>query len=240
MSEAPLSKKYALVTGGSRGIGRAIAGCLQREGARVMVTGTRPNGDRPSHCEYRDVDFTDREATERFANEIADLEFDILVNNAGFNKISPFTEINPVDFDEIQAVNTRAPFLLCQAVLPRMRQHGWGRIVNINSIFGVVSKEYRAPYSTSKFALDGMTAALAAEVAAEGILANCVSPGVIETELTKGVLGAEGIEKMAEKIPMGRLGRPEEIAELVCWLAGPSNTYISGQNIVIDGGYSRI
>jgi 3-oxoacyl-[acyl-carrier protein] reductase len=121
-----------------------------------------------------------------------------------------------------------------------MRKNQWGRIINISSIFGVVSKEFRAPYSMSKFGLDGMTAALAAEVAADGILANCVAPGFIDTELTRSVLGESGIAAITAGIPIGRLGQPEEIAALVAWLVSPENTYISGQNIVIDGGFSRV
>ncbi len=112
--------------------------------------------------------------------------------------------------------------------------------MNIASVFGIVSKEQRAAYSASKFALDGLTTALAAEVASSGVLANCVSPGFIETDLTQRILGAEGLAEMRAKVPMKRLGRPEEVAALVVWLAGPDNTYISGQNIVIDGGFSRV
>jgi NAD(P)-dependent dehydrogenase (short-subunit alcohol dehydrogenase family) len=165
---------------------------------------------------------------------------DILINNAGINKVGPFEDIALDDFDRIQQVNVRAPFLLCRAVLPGMRRKGWGRIVNITSIFSKVSKEMRAPYSASKFALDGLTAALAAEAASQGILANCVAPGVIDTDLTRAVLGETGIREMASKIPVGRLGKPEEIAAFVVWMAGPENTYISGQNIAIDGGFTRV
>jgi 3-oxoacyl-[acyl-carrier protein] reductase len=186
------------------------------------------------------VDFTDREATEKFAGEVANWGVDILVNNAGINKISPFDQLDPDDFDRIQAVNVRAPFLLCRAVIPTMRRKKWGRIVNISSIWGKISMEYRGPYSTSKFALDGMTAALAAEVAKYGILANCVAPGVIDTELTRTVLGEKGIAEITSKIPIGRLGKPEEIAAFIVWLASPDNTYISGQNIAIDGGFTRV
>ena len=127
-----------------------------------------------------------------------------------------------------------------RAVAPAMAARGWGRIVNIASIFGKVSKEFRASYSASKFALDGMSAALAAEVAATGVLVNCVSPGVIDTELTRRVLGEDGIRELASRVPQGRLGRPEEVAALVAWLAGPENTYVSGQNIAIDGGFTRV
>jgi NAD(P)-dependent dehydrogenase (short-subunit alcohol dehydrogenase family) len=125
-------------------------------------------------------------------------------------------------------------------LIPGMRSRGWGRIVNLSSILGKVSKEFRAAYSTSKFGLDGMTAALAAEVAADGILANCVAPGFIDTDLTRSILGEQGIAELVSRIPIKRLGTPEEIAAFVVWLAGPENTYLSGQNIAIDGGFTRV
>jgi len=235
-----LAGRFALVTGGTRGIGAAIARRLLASGARVMVTGTKQEGPIPSECTYQAVDFENPAATAAFAAQVAAMDVDILINNAGMNKISPFTDIDPGDFDRIQQVNVRAPFLLCQAVVPGMRKKGWGRIVNISSIFGKVSKEWRASYSTSKFALDGMTAALAAEVAAAGILVNCVAPGFIDTDLTRTILGEAGMADVAAKIPIKRLGTPEEVAALVVWLASPENTYVSGQNIAIDGGFTRV
>ena len=121
-----------------------------------------------------------------------------------------------------------------------MKKKGWGRIVNMTSIFGNITKEYRAPYSTSKFGLDGMTAALAAEVAEMGILANSVGPGFIDTELTRNVLGKKGIEELRDRIPIKRLGQANEIASLVSWLVSNENSYMSGQNLMIDGGFSRV
>lgn len=230
----------ALVTGGTRGIGVAIARRLVADGASVVVTGTRPDGAAPNGCVYHAIDFADRPATEAFAAEVAGWDIDVLVNNAGINKIGSFDRLKTEDFDSIQAVNVRAPFLLCRAVLPGMRRKKWGRIVNISSVFGKVSKELRGPYSASKFALDGMTAALAAEVAADGILANCVSPGFIDTELTHSILGDAGIAELVSRVPMKRLGTPEEVAAFVAWLVGRENTYISGQNIAIDGGFTRV
>lgn len=236
----PLDGRTALVTGARRGIGRAIAEKLLAQGAKVVGTGTKPGGGIPEGCAYEAVDFSDPQATAAFAAAAAELAPDILINNAGINRIAPFADIAPEDFALVQQVNVTAPFLLCRAVVPAMKAKGWGRIVNVGSIFGKVGRAERGAYAASKFALDGMTAALAAEVAAFGILANCVAPGVVDTELTRTVLGPERIERMKADIPMGRLGSAAEIAAFVAWLAGPENTYISGQNIAIDGGYTRV
>jgi 3-oxoacyl-[acyl-carrier protein] reductase len=236
----PLAGRNALVTGGTRGIGAAIAARLVRDGASVAITGTKPDVQVPAGVRYRGVDFTDRAAAEVFAAEVAGWDVEILVNSAGINRIAPFTEIATEDFDEIFAVNVRAAFLLSRAVVPFMRRRQWGRIVNISSVFGIVAKELRGSYAASKFALDGMTAALAAEVAVDGILANCVAPGVIDTELTRRVLGESGLTALLSKVPMRRLGRADEVAAFVAWLAGPENTFISGQNIAIDGGFTRV
>ena len=130
--------------------------------------------------------------------------------------------------------------ILCRAVLPGMRAAGWGRIVNISSVWGAISKTGRATYSATKSGLNGLTAGLAAEVAADGVLANCVSPGGVDTELLRGVYTEEQFAKLGRSVPIGRLAQPEEIAALVAWMAGPENTYISGQAILIDGGFSMV
>ncbi len=205
-------KKYAVVTGGTRGIGFAIAKRLVEDGLEVVVTGTKKDAEHPYGTSYYPVDFLDNDSVVNFVKFLKQQQVDILINNAGINKIGEFSLINIEDFDKVLQVNLRTPFQLCQAVIPSMKKNNWGRIINLTSIFGNITKEYRAPYSSSKFGLDGMTAALASEVSEFGILANSVGPGFIDTELTRNVLGKDGIIKIQKTIPMKRLGRVDEIA----------------------------
>jgi 3-oxoacyl-[acyl-carrier protein] reductase len=233
-----LSGKRALVTGGTRGIGAAVVELFKASGGDVVFTASGKSDRQPAGC--RAVDFSDTAATEAFAGGVSGEKFDILVNCAGINVISPFAELSTEDFDRIHLVNVRAPLLLCRALVPGMRERRWGRIVNVSSIFGHVSKAARASYSASKFGLEGLTAALAAEVAADGILANCIAPGFVETDMTRSVLGEAGIREISARIPIGRLARPAEIAHLICWMASAENSYVSGQSFVIDGGFTRV
>ena len=121
-----------------------------------------------------------------------------------------------------------------------MKSKGWGRIVNVSSIWGKIGKEFRASYSASKFALDGLTLAIAAEHSQDGILANCIAPGFTDTELTRRVLGNEGIIQLSEMVPLRRMATSKEIANFTAWLGSNENTYITGQNIAIDGGFTRV
>ena len=234
-----LRARFAVVTGATRGIGYAIAARLAAAGARVLGTGRTPDGRVPAGCEYRAVDLADESAATAFAEELRAALPDILINNAGMNRLAPFADTSPDAFLQMHRLNVFAPLLLCRAVVPAMRAARWGRIVNVASVWSMRSLTGRAAYSASKFGLDGMTAALAAEVAADNVLANCVSPGFIDTEMLRTAAGEEGIRALVAQVPAGRLGTAAEIANFVAWLAGPENTFISGQNIAIDGGYSR-
>ncbi|MDO8307736.1 MAG: SDR family NAD(P)-dependent oxidoreductase [Actinomycetota bacterium] len=235
-----MTTRRALVTGGNRGLGAAIARALDEAGCEVLLVASRNESLAGSTYEGFAADLSSLEETQDLAARLAAESIDILVNNAGINRIAPFAEIDPADFQAVQDINLRAPMLLCQSVLGHMRARGWGRIVNVASIWAEVSRAQRASYSASKSGLVGMTRALAAEVACDGILVNCVSPGVIETDLTLQVLGAEGVARIQQEIPIGRLGQPAEVAALVAFLAGEQNTYISGQAILIDGGFTSV
>lgn len=233
--------RTVFVSGASRGIGRAIAELFLGEGATVLGSATSVESDLKSvgiH-EYIAVDFSIRSEIERCAQFVRQHQPDIVINNAGINNPSLFEEIDSDDFLRMQLVNVFAPLAICQAAIPGMREQGWGRIVNIASVFSKVGKEHRAPYSASKFALDGLTLSLAIEHSAAGILANCVSPGFIDTDMTRRILGDDGIREILKSVPIGRLAQPTEIAQLVLWLSSPENTFVTGQNIAIDGGFTR-
>ena len=232
--------RLAVVTGGTRGIGRAVAERLRDGGARVLVTGTKTEGPIPPGCDYQVADFGDEASTEAFAKLLRRRCPQILVNNAGVTNPQPFGDVEAREFLRVHRINLVAPLVLSRAVLPGMRAARWGRIVNVGSIWGVISKAHRATYSASKFGLAGMTAALAAEVAVDGILANCVAPGFVETDLIAAWSTEEERAALAAQVPMKRLAQPAEIAAFIAWLCSPENSYISGQQLVIDGGYTMV
>lgn len=231
--------KRILITGATRGIGAAIAQKYKTQGHYVIGMGSQEQSTPEYLDEYSACDLSSNDALNNEQDVILYKEIDVLVNCAGINIINNFGDITLEDFQRVQQVNVVAPFRLCQMVLPHMARQGWGRIVNISSVWGKISKQGRASYSASKFALDGMTVALANEYAAQGILANSVAPGFIDTEMTQRNLGPAGIATMLANVPIGRLATVDEVAEFVYWLGSEQNTYISGQNLAIDGGFTR-
>ncbi len=235
-----LSGRTIMITGGTRGIGYAIAEAFIEQDAKVHLTGTKEMGEGPYGSIYHYCDFTNNKKLEDFCDSLKQMNIEVLINNAGINKTGAFSDLNPDDYLSIQQVNLYSAFRITQTVLPKMIKKNWGRIINITSIFSIVSKEYRASYSASKFGLDGMMVSLAAEVAESGVLVNSVAPGFIDTELTRNVLGIKGMEEIVKNVPIRRMGNPEEIAKLVLWLASNENTFLTGQNIAVDGGFSRV
>ncbi len=205
----------------------------------ITITGRKENGNTIEKCNYKAIDFSDRQATEKFANWVKNENFDVLVNNAGINLPGSIETLDVDGWDKVMNVNLHAPMLLCKAVIPSMKENGWGRIVNVSSIFGKVGSAGCTSYTASKFGIDGLTVSIALEVAKYGIIANCVAPSQFLTDMTKGFLDEEGLKKCAETIPIKKLGEIEELAKFVLWLSSTENTYISAQNIAIDGGFTR-
>jgi NAD(P)-dependent dehydrogenase (short-subunit alcohol dehydrogenase family) len=220
-----MSSPTALVTGASGGIGRAIAARLGQDGCRTV---------RPSKVE---LDLSSRESVAAYLSRFS-TPVDVLVNCAGINRLATGVEVSDADVADTLATNLTGPVSLCRTLAPRMVKRGFGRIVNISSIWSIVAKPGRLAYSISKAGLNAMTRSLAVELARFNVLVNAVAPGFVDTALTRQNNSPEEIEVIRRSIPMERLARPEEIAEVVAFLCSERNTYVTGQIIPVDGGFT--
>ncbi len=239
--------KTALVTGSSRGIGRAIAEYFGKNGYNVVVNYIK-NAEKAretvdiingySRAIAVQADVSKEEDVKRMLDK-AKLEFgkiDVIVNNAGICHYE-LTDMTTADtFGHIQDVNVRGIHNVVKNILPDMLSKGEGNIINIASIWGVKGSSMEAAYSASKFAVVGYTNALAREVGRSGIRVNSISPGVIATDMLQGI-EEETIESLREEIALGRIGEPEDIAKVAYFLASDMSAYVTGQNIVVDGGF---
>jgi len=243
-----LSNKTALITGATRGIGKAISESFIEAGAKVLLTGTKRSEidklnleNENNAVKWIEADFSSQDGIATFIENLQITEsIDICVNNAGINIIKPFTEYSTDEYQRLLSINLTAPFSIVQHIIPIMKEQRFGRIVNIASIWSQISKVKRSLYSTSKTGLIGFTRALAAEYASSNILINSVSPGFTITELTEKSLSSDEITKLSKQIPAGRFAEPHEIAKVVLFLCSDINTYITGQNILIDGGFTVV
>lgn len=220
-----MTGKTALITGGSRGIGRAISKRLSAEGCKVILP-TR-----------REMDLLSEESIDAYLEALQG-PIDILVNNAGINFIAAGTDVTDAYIRDTVQVNLVAPLRIIRAIAPVMISQNYGRIVNISSVWGHVTKAGRVTYSMTKAGLEGMTRTWAVELAPYAILVNAVAPGYVETELTRQNNTQEQIEAIKRTIPLARLAAPEEIAEAVAFLVSEKNSYMTGQVIIVDGGYT--
>jgi 3-oxoacyl-[acyl-carrier protein] reductase len=219
-------KSRVLLTGASRGIGLAIRREFEAHGLEV-VTPTR-----------EECDLSNSDSIAAYIKKNPTLEVDILINNAGINFPERMEKLDLDKWTAAMQVNLTAPYLLSQHFAKSMCKQGWGRIVNISSVFSLVTKEGRAVYSASKSALNGLTRTCAVEWGLQGVLVNSILPGYIDTDLTRQNNTPAALEKIVETIPVGRMAMPEEIAKMVVFLSSEMNTYLTGQSVVVDGGFS--
>lgn len=219
-------KRVALITGASRGIGQAICEIFQKNGLETIT---------PSRDE---LDLADEDSVKKFLEKNRNLEIDILVNNAGINIIENLTEIKDENLKTALQINLISPTILIRELSPKMIKNGYGRIINISSIWSHISKPGRAVYASTKSAINGLTRSAAVELAPHNILVNAVAPGFVDTDLTRKNNSPEQIKIIESNIPARRMAQKSEIAELVYFLASEKNSYITGQTIFIDGGFS--
>ncbi len=240
--------KLVVITGATRGIGKVIAENFTDAGAKLLLTGTNPkqinslnSKKRNKYIKYFHLDFLDTNSVKSFLSVLEKYKkIDVCINNAGINRVSHICGLSTNDWDDIIEVNLRGPFILTKETAKIMKENRYGRIVNIASIFGVITRGKRAAYTSAKAGLIGFTKTAATDLAPYNILVNSVSPGFIRTDLTKKILSSKEIRELKSLIPLGRFGDPQEIADLVLFLASDLNSYITGQNIIADGGYVNI
>lgn len=241
-----LDGKTAVVTGGSRGIGFAIAEELAACGARVAVTARDEGraskaaealggaGGRGYGCDVQEADACDQ-LVERVEEDLGPI--DILVNNAGIARDNIVLRLEDEDWQEVLDTNLRGAFYMIRASARGMMKRRAGRIINISSVVGLTGNPGQANYAASKAGLVGLTKSVAKELARRNVLANAVAPGFVETDMTAD-LGEEVREALSDRIPLGRMGQPDDVAGVVRFLAGPEAAYITGQVLVVDGGMS--
>jgi NAD(P)-dependent dehydrogenase (short-subunit alcohol dehydrogenase family) len=247
-----LSGKVALITGGGTGIGRATALAFAREGASVAVAGRRLEKLKEVIGEIEkqggkaialECDVTRSAQVERTVEETAKRfgKLNVLVNNAGMVHVSTVESISEEEWDRVMTVNVKGPFLMSRAALKEFRKAGGGAIVNIGSVLGLVAMRDRAAYATSKGGVTMLTKAMAVDHAHENVRVNCICPSIVETDLVKGLFDdSEQGQRLRKSrmgtIPLGRFGKPMDVAELAVFLASEESSWLTGAAIPLDGG----
>ena len=238
-----LEGRVAMVTGSTRGIGRAIAQTLAGAGAKVAVIGRDQAraAEAAAAIGHAAQGFACDVTSEPSVNAAVDAiaaalgPIDILVNNAGVTKDNVFLRLSDADWDLVLEANLKGAFRTIRAASRGMMKQRWGRIINVASVVGLIGNKGQANYAASKAGLIGLTKSIARELASRGITVNAVAPGFIDTDMT-AALTPEQRETLAKQIPLERLGKPEDVAAAVLFLASESAAYITGQVIVVDGG----
>lgn len=235
-----MTAKRALITGASRGIGAACAAALARDGMRTFIN---YSSDAENAAETANLtggtalrfDVSDHIAAGAAFSDIGGV--DVLVANAGVPLFKLLTDTTPDEWRRVFAVNSDGVYNVCRLAIPGMVHEKWGRIIIISSMWGIRGASCEAAYSASKASLIGLTKALAKELGPSGITVNCIAPGVIDTDMNKN-LSPETLDALVYDTPLGRLGTPEDVAELAAFLASDRAGFITGQVISVDGGFA--
>jgi len=243
MISIDLSGRCALITGGTRGIGREIAATMASCGARVAVTGRdQARADEAAAAIHETArgfaaDVADSSAVARLVEDVATAfgAVDILVNNAGITRDNLMLRIKDDDWDAVLDANLKGAFAATRAATRGMMKRRWGRIINITSVVGITGNKGQANYAASKAGLIGLTKSVAKELASRNVLCNAIAPGFIDTDMTAD-LSAEARQTLSAQIPLERLGTPADIAGVAAFLASEYAAYITGQVFVVDGG----
>lgn len=229
----------ALITGASRGIGRATAERVSADGHRVIgIARQKPAESFPGR--FVELDLADKEATRALLSRLAEEEsVDMIVNNAGLLRPAPLGSISPEELMTVLDLNLRSALQVVQSVLPSMKARGWGRIVNISSLT-VLGVRGRTSYAAAKAAMISFTRSWALELAGSGITVNCVAPGATETALFRenNPIGSDAEKRLVSATPIGRIGRPDEIAAAICYFLSEDAGFVTGQTLFADGGLS--
>lgn len=238
--EISFNEQIAIVTGATQGIGHSIASMLIRENCHVIYTGRSKMPD--SILEggsYAQLDLSDQKSCDNFIETVIKKlpRIDILINNAGIQIPSSVESINISDWSDVLAVNLTGPLKLIQAVVPKMKERKYGKILNVSSVAGIISKPGQSSYSATKSGLIGLTRTVALDLANYNILVNAICPGTTQTPMVELLLSEKKKEAIIKNIPLGRLASPDEIAAYVLFMVSELNSYMTGQAVVIDGGY---
>jgi 3-oxoacyl-[acyl-carrier protein] reductase len=244
-----LTDQVAIITGSARGIGRAAALCLAREGASIVVADIDAAGARAAAEEIEslgrqalavETDVASQEQVQAMVHRVMETfgHVDILVNNAGIASLTPLLEMPFEEWDRTVKIHLYGTFFCTQAVVRYMVMRGRGCVVNISSVSGLVGSVGRVAYGAAKGGMVAMTRVLAVELAPRGIRVNAIAPGAVETELSRAAWTPADREGYFHLTPAGRLGQPEDIAQAVLFLCSPQSDYITGQVLAVDGGFS--
>lgn len=218
--------RTVFITGGARGLGKAMAAELSERGHQIHA---------PSRAE---LDLASPSALETWLARNGNLSVDILINNAGINILNPIDTVIGEAWQTMLQINLSSALRLIQAFAPKMQANGWGRILNVSTIFSLVTKERRAAYSMTKAALNALTRSAAVELGPRGVLVNSLAPGFIDTALTRQNNTPAALAAIMDTLPIRRMAQPEEIAKIAAFLVSEENTYMTGQTLVVDGGFT--